>query len=121
VLPGLGTAGFEVLLSVQAALEEGATRALRLRRGELASVFYFDGPDPVFVLYDDIPGGAGLARRVHDRASDVLGAAYEVTLCQACGPGSSCYRCLRTYRNQRHHESLDRTAAGRYLAAYARG
>uniref|UniRef100_UPI002ADDD3C8 DUF1998 domain-containing protein n=1 Tax=Tepidiforma sp. TaxID=2682230 RepID=UPI002ADDD3C8 len=121
VLSGLTHATEAEVRSVQAALEEGAARVLNVPRGELGSLFYYDGLDPVFVLYDNVPGGAGLARSAHGRAEEVLSEAYRVTQCDSCGPGSSCYRCLRTYGNQHYHEELNRTAASSYLAAFANG
>ena len=41
-------------------------------------------------------------------------AVHRVTNCD-CGEETSCYGCLRTYRNQRQHEELSRGAALRLL------
>ena len=111
--------GANVLWSVQAAIVEGAARALEIRRGEIEGTFYFSGSDPVFLVYDNVPGGAGLAQRIHGAAVRVLSAAHAVASGCVCGEGSSCYRCLRNYSNQWLHESLDRSAAASYLASFA--
>jgi ATP-dependent helicase YprA (DUF1998 family) len=108
-----------VLWSVQAAIVEGAARALEIRRGEIEGTFYFSGSDPVFLVYDNVPGGAGLAQRIHGEAVRVLSAAHAVASGCVCGEGSSCYRCLRNYSNQWLHEDLDRTSAASYLASFA--
>ena len=70
------------------------------------------------VLYDNVPGGAGLVaqleredvfREVLDRAADRVQS--------NCGCDSSCYGCLRSYRNQFAHPYLDRNAALRVLTS----
>lgn len=68
------------------------------------------------VLYDNVPGGAGLVaqltsessfRRVLERARDRVAG--------GCGCNRSCYGCLRSYRNQFAHVHLDRRAALKVL------
>jgi hypothetical protein len=107
------------LVSLQAALTEGAARALEIRRSEIESTFYFDGRTPVFIVYDNVPGGAGLARRIHDNAGPVLERAHAVVAHCTCGEQSSCYSCLRNYSNQRRHEDLNRSAAADVLGPIA--
>lgn len=73
-------------------------------------------PDAYFRPVRRRPGrGAGLAREAFARIREVLEAAIAVCSC-TCGENSSCYGCLRSYRNQHEHEMLDRTAAGQELA-----
>ncbi len=69
------------------------------------------------VLYDNVPGGAGLVAQLeHEEVfSDVLGAAKE-RVQGNCGCNSSCYGCLRSYRNQFAHAHLDRLRALEILA-----
>ncbi len=64
------------------------------------------------VLYDNVPGGAGLVAQLENEQifGDVLGAAAE-RVRGNCGCDSSCYGCLRSYRNQFAHAQLDRTRA----------
>ena len=64
------------------------------------------------VLYDNVPGGAGLVAQLENERifRDVLGAATE-RVQGNCGCDSSCYGCLRSYRNQFAHAQLDRTRA----------
>ena len=72
--------------------------------------------EAAIVLYDNVPGGAGLVaqlgdphvfRRMLDAAQERLGG--------TCGCDSSCYGCLRSYRNQFAHPHLDRTKALHFL------
>jgi ATP-dependent helicase YprA (DUF1998 family) len=63
------------------------------------------------MIYDNVPGGAGHARRIGDHFDVVLRAAlHRVEDCE-CGPETSCYECLRNYANQPYHELLARQPA----------
>ena len=70
------------------------------------------------VLYDNVPGGAGLVAQlqVEDSFRAMLGNARE-RVQGGCGCDSSCYGCLRSYRNQFAHPHLDRNAALAFLDA----
>jgi hypothetical protein len=95
------------------AILEGASRALSIKRDEIDGTLYRHSPSepPSFVLFDSVAGGAGHAQRIGAAPWAVLGAAFErVAECE-CGEETSCYSCLRTYRNQLFHEQLSRTAA----------
>ena len=66
-----------------------------------------------FVIYDTTPGGAGHVRRISDEENfrKVLAGALDKARNCNCGGeegDASCYRCLRTYRNQFHHDILRR-------------
>ena len=68
------------------------------------------------VLYDNVPGGAGLVAQLEKE--DILretlyGARQRVK--GGCGCDSSCYGCLRSYRNQFAHPHLDRNVALKFL------
>ncbi len=64
------------------------------------------------VLYDNVPGGAGLVAQLEREKvfADVLGAATK-RVQGNCGCDTSCYGCLRSYRNQFAHAQLERTRA----------
>lgn len=63
------------------------------------------------VLFDDVPGGAGHVRRVADRVQEIIDhALLRISTC-SCGEETSCYMCLRSFRNQMFHEQLSRGAA----------
>ena len=61
------------------------------------------------VLYDNVPGGAGLVAQLEQENvfNEVLRNARE-RVQGACGCDSSCYGCLRSYRNQFAHPYLNR-------------
>ncbi len=68
--------------------------------------------EAAIVLYDSVPGGAGLvAQMEHEHVfNDALRRAIE-RVQGNCGCDSSCYGCLRSYRNQFAHPHLDRNRA----------
>jgi hypothetical protein len=71
------------------------------------------------VIFDDVPGGAGHALRLEgrDELIRVIEAAHaRVANCpNGCGEDTSCYACLRSYRNQFCHEALARGPVAEYL------
>ena len=81
-----------------------------------------DNPgEAAIVLYDNVPGGAGLVAQL-DRESvfaKVLRNALE-RVQGNCGCDSSCYGCLRSYRNQFAHPHLNRKRAFETLVSSAR-
>ena len=73
-----------------------------------------------FILYDTTPGGAGHVRRLQENNAlykAILNAWQLMKQCNCGGPEghASCYACLRTYRNQKLHDILDRSLAIEYL------
>ena len=78
---------------------------------------YTAEPISGLVLFDAVPGGAGHAAYLSARVLPLLWAAYGLVDECECGEDSSCYSCLRTYRNQRLHTALRRGNAKRALAA----
>jgi hypothetical protein len=71
------------------------------------------------VIFDDVPGGAGHALRLEgrDELVRVIEAAHaRVANCpNGCGESTSCYACLRSYRNQFCHDTLARGPVAEYL------
>ena len=74
--------------------------------------------EAAIVLYDNVPGGAGLVAELGDERvfRGMLNAARE-RLGGTCGCDSSCYGCLRSYRNQFAHPHLNRKKALGFLDA----
>ncbi|MFH2103572.1 MAG: DEAD/DEAH box helicase [Chloroflexota bacterium] len=84
---------------------EGAATILEVPSSDLnATVAYANEKYPVspIILYDNVPGGAGLVARLGDK--DILRKTLTAALervggaCK-CGEETSCYGCLRSYRN----------------------
>ncbi|MEY9212970.1 DEAD/DEAH box helicase [Thermobifida halotolerans] len=97
------------------ALLEGASAALEISRDDIdGALFHRSGGTTSLVLFDTVPGGAGGATRIAEAFDAVLLAAVKRVESCDCGEETSCYSCLRTYRNQNFHDVLVR---GRALEA----
>lgn len=75
------------------------------------------GQGTAIVLYDNVPGGAALVAQLSEEEevfAGMLAAALE-RVRGYCGCGSSCYGCLRSYRNQFAHPHLNRERAKEIL------
>ncbi|MBI3958970.1 MAG: DEAD/DEAH box helicase [Chloroflexi bacterium] len=95
------------------ALLDGAGEALDIQRTDINGTFYYRqaGESPSFVLFDDVPGGAGHVKRIYDHLHETVKAALDrVKRCE-CGLETSCYNCLRNYQNQFIHDKLQRGVA----------
>ena len=98
-------------------LLEGASEALNIRRDDLDGTLYRHSglEPPAVILYDNVPGGAGHVRRIAENPVPVFEAAYRRVNNDCCGSETSCYECLRNYRNQLYHEELVRGLARDFL------
>jgi ATP-dependent helicase YprA (DUF1998 family) len=99
---------------------EGASLELGVARREIGGCLYrADGvylTETSIILYDDVPGGAGHAKKISQRIAGVLeNARFKVQGSCGCGPETSCYGCLRGFENQFYHEILERGIAYEYL------
>ncbi len=105
--------GVEAILSVLYALLDGASEALDIQRNDINGTFYYraGGQPPSFVLFDEVPGGAGHVKRVHEDLRPTVEAALARLKRCECGWDTSCYNCLRNYQNQWAHDLLQRGAA----------
>jgi hypothetical protein len=106
--------------SLAYALVEGAAEVLEVPSTDLsAAVAHSEQyPLPPIILYDNVPGGAGLVARLE--WEEVLKACLEaaqkrVSGSCGCDENISCYGCLRSYRNQFAHQYLQRGQAYDYL------
>ena len=69
------------------------------------------------VLFDTVPGGAGGALRIARSFDAVLETASRRLARCECGEETSCYGCLRNFRNQAFHEQLRRGDALAFLSS----
>jgi ATP-dependent helicase YprA (DUF1998 family) len=102
------------------AVIEGASIELGVARKEIGGCLYrADGEDITntsIILYDDVPGGAGHAKKISKNLRGVLeNAKLKVAGSCGCGEETSCYGCLRSFENQFYHEILQRGIAHEYL------
>ena len=92
-------------------LECGAD-GLEISRADIDGVVHSaaDGRSGL-VLFDTVPGGSGSVLRIAGALDTVIATAVRRVASCDCGLETSCYGCLRTPRNERHHEDLSRGAA----------
>ncbi|MGI6704330.1 MAG: DEAD/DEAH box helicase [Clostridia bacterium] len=102
---------------------EGICEALQIERQDLDGCLYYSAgylDQPVLVIFDDVPGGAGHVKRLAN--AQVLMTVLKTTLerlkrCECGAPegDTSCYGCLRHYRNQFCHDELNRGMVIQFL------
>jgi len=114
IVPGIETMGREGVRwawSLVHAIIQGATMAFQLDEGDIDGFVLEkrDGNDSAQVMeifwVDTVVGGSGVLKDLVENFPKVAQFALKHLEGHDCA--SSCYRCLRTYRNQRVHELLD--------------
>ncbi|AEF95226.1 Protein of unknown function DUF1998 [Desulfotomaculum nigrificans CO-1-SRB] len=107
------------------ALLEGASSAMQIERQDIDGCLYpMPGNplgSPALIFYDDVPGGAGHVRRIATKENfkKVLRASlHRLQKCECGGSegNTSCYGCLRHYRNQFCHDELNRGMVIEFLS-----
>lgn len=107
-------------LSVLYALMEGFCRSFMIERDEIGVCLDNVGGAYSFILFDNTPGGSGYVKLVHDEITfkNMIKESSNIVHNCTCGGtvgDSSCYGCLRNYRNQRVHDDLERGLAAKYF------
>ena len=100
------------------ALLEGASAALQIRRDDIDGTLFMRkfGESPSYILYDAVPGGAGHVELIQKHLREVVEKGLEKVKGCNCGEDTSCYNCLRNYRNQFYHDQLQRLYAIKILS-----
>ncbi|WP_323740791.1 DEAD/DEAH box helicase [Caenimonas koreensis] len=114
-LPPADTITKVALRTVAEALARAATDLLEIEPGEVAAEYRpaltadgVDGLETEIFLYDTLSGGAGFSIAAAEKGRDLFQRALDVLRGCKEGCDTSCYRCLRTFRNKVDHASLDR-------------
>ena len=110
------------LRTLSEAFAKAACQLLELEPGELMAehrpALTPDGKiglEAEIFLYDTLPGGAGFSAELSKSGADLFQAA--LSLLKACPENcdSSCYRCLRSFKNKIEHSLLDRHIGAQLL------
>ena len=116
--PSIASAWFGY--GIASSLLEGLAQVVEVPSSDLNATIgrAVRGRIPTIVIYDDVPGGAGLVSKLE--TPELFRATVQIALARVngdcgCGEGSSCYGCLRTYRNQFVHPQLQRGPVRNYL------
>jgi len=98
------------------ALLDATSHVLGISRDDIDGTLWFTDRSPHLVLFDTVPGGAGCVLQIPTRLSEILErAGKKLSTCE-CGEDTSCYSCLRTYRNSLRHDILSRGSALQLLS-----
>lgn len=104
----------EQSLSFVYALLDGISKVCTIERKDINGLCVKE-PDSSFsiVIYDDVPGGAGHVKQLINLNlfERILKETYNKIKDCTCALDTSCYNCLRNYKNQRIHKKLTRSNA----------
>lgn len=112
--PGLTSTNI-ALRTISEALSNAACRLLEIDQGEIIAEFRpalskngIEGLETEIFLYDSLSGGAGFSSQLAFQGNELFQLA--LNLMENCPEEceSSCYRCLRSFKNKFEHALLDR-------------
>ncbi|SFN52730.1 DEAD/DEAH box helicase [Dokdonella immobilis] len=123
--PGASVTGVALRTLAEALARAATESVLEIESGEIVAEYRpalteggVKGEEAELFLYDTLPGGAGYSRKVASLTPALLAAALQRLEGCAGNCDSSCYRCIRTFRNRPDHGQIDRhvgSALLRYL------
>jgi hypothetical protein len=67
------------------------------------------------LIYDPMPGGSGLLEQMLGRWKDLVATARQILATCPRSCEAACYSCLKTFRNQFHHELFNRHQAIEFM------
>ncbi len=105
-------------INIGEGLRTAATRLLDMGPDDL-QLLIVQKPDEThdLLIYDPMPGGSGLLEQMLARWKELITAAKELLAGCTQDCETSCYACLKTFRNQFYHELLNRHKALDLIAA----
>jgi ATP-dependent helicase YprA (DUF1998 family) len=111
-----GLDGEAKAVNIGEAIRTAAARLLDMGPDDL-QLLTVQRPDEKFdlLLYDPMPGGSGLLEQILERWPELIASAKELLVGCPQGCETACYACLKTFRNQFHHERLNRHDALGYI------
>jgi hypothetical protein len=100
-------------ISTLYALLEGVSQSAQIERRDINGVLAKRNDRYQFVLYDNVPGGAGHTSKLSTSPflNSILKQAYKIVDQDCCEEDTSCYNCLRNYSNSKKHGELSRRSA----------
>ena len=113
----------DMVISAMFAILNAISTQLNVERTDINGCVKYSisstGQSYSIVLYDAVAGGAGYVRAlVSDYGNNLTKVFKEARRSMECTCDTSCYACLRSYQNQRHHDSLNRHLAKTVLNDY---
>ncbi len=120
------TGNYHTMLSVMYAILYSISDVLNIERKDISACLTRTKGrqnDWQIIIYDAVPGGAGHSRRIVSNDGAVLSRVFEAAYSRVseCECDPSCYKCLRSYENQKVHDKLNRQLAKDFLARLTGG
>jgi ATP-dependent helicase YprA (DUF1998 family) len=116
------------LRTVCEALAKAAGRLLQIESGEILAEYRpaltadgAAGLEAEIFIYDTLAGGAGFSSQLAGKGVALVETAMDILRSCPEGCDSSCYRCLRSFRNKLDHRLLDRKLGEQLLRHAASG
>lgn len=115
------TSDYNTMVSVMYAILNAIAKDLNIERRDikacLSARIVNNTLDYSIIIYDSVPGGAGHSRRLVTQDGKALYNIFMSALrsMKNCDCDPSCYKCLRSYENQKIHDILDRNLVIRFL------
>ena len=106
---------YDHALSTLYAILGGISNAFKIERDDIGGIVEFNSATSSydFVIFDTVSGGAGHTKKINDADAfkEVLEEAQKIVDFCECDEDTSCYHCLRNFKNQRFHSKLKRMYA----------
>ena len=118
------TSDYNTMISTLYALLNAISKDLNIERRDIKAVLSQkmknDTKQYSIIIYDAVPGGAGHSRRLVTKDGKMLYGIFTSALnnMKECDCEPSCYKCLRSYENQKIHDKLDRKLAENFLSQF---
>jgi hypothetical protein len=110
------------LRTVCEAVSKAACKLLEIESGEILAEYRpaltdggAAGLEAEIFIYDTLAGGAGFSPQLVSRGQQLFDEALKILSTCPGGCDSSCYRCLRSFRNRLDHRLLDRHLGSQLL------
>ncbi|MBR0749136.1 DUF1998 domain-containing protein [Bradyrhizobium japonicum] len=110
------------LRTVCEAVAKAAGRLLQIESGEILAEYRpaltdagAIGKEVEIFVYDTLAGGAGFSPQLAHSAKELFETALQILEECPADCDSSCYRCLRSFRNKIEHRLLDRKLGAQFL------
>jgi hypothetical protein len=108
--------GMAPAVNLGVTLKCSAASVIEMDEEDLQTLFFPKDEENVdLFLYDPMPGGSGLLQQILDNWEEVRQAGLLITRECPRDCETSCYECLRSYRNIFHHSLLNRHEAAHIL------
>lgn len=112
------------MMSVMYALLNAFANQLNIEKRDIKACLTYkknsNGTEHKIIIYDAVPGGAGHSRQLVTQDGEILRLVIQraVDLLSSCECSPSCYRCLRSYDNQKVHDIISREKALDFLSQF---